>query len=338
MQSPDMNGFPALPPPSINGFPNFPNPTIKNGSDLMAIPQVTPTPNKKAVIGQTPDSPFSFGDNPIGANPVPTPSKNVTRNTPIRRYPSGKSKVIKGSPSKLPDLSGTETAENKPDEKPVEVNPPIIGSEAVKDFKPNKQPFEKLGDSVNASLAKKEVDLNKPFLVVMEGVITDDGKLDSTKSKFIKTEGDKKMSEVARQAIEAVGDSGFLFFLKESGVDKVNFTLVQDDKQMNVIIVSEQRDLNKARTTASTLNALLSGLKIADANGFKKLDENSKVLIENSKITSDGKNFVLNFALPKQTAQDIITKTLKDRAEKRAAQQPKSSADVNSNSKTALAK
>lgn len=338
MQSPDMNGnFPALPPPGINGFPNFPNPKINNGNDLMAIPQVTPTPNKKAVIDQIPDSPFSFGDNPINPNPVPAP-KNVTRNTPIRRYPSGKSKVTKGSPGKLPDLPGTETAENKPAEKPSEVNPPITGSAAVDDFKPNKKPFEDLGDTVNEGLAKKEIDLNKPFLVVLEGVITADGKLDSKKSKFIKAEGDEKMKEVARQAIEAVGNSGFLVYLKNSGVDKVNFTLVQDDKQINVIIVSEQKDLNKAKTTASSLNNMLSIVKTLDANGVKKLDENSKVLIENSKITSDGKNFVLNFALPKQTAQDIITKTLKDRAEKRAAQQPKSSADVNSNSKTALAK
>jgi hypothetical protein len=146
------------------------------------------------------------------------------------------------------------------------------------------------------------------------------------------------MKEVARQAIEAVGNSGFLAYLKNSGVDKVNFTLVQDDKQINVIIVSEQKIIEKAKTTVSSLNNMLSAGKLADSNGIKKLDENSKTLIENSKITSEGKNFVLNFALPKPVAQGIITKTLKERAEKRAVLQPKSSADTNSNSQNATVK
>jgi hypothetical protein len=83
---------------------------------------------------------------------------------------------------------------------------------------------------------------------------------------------------------------------------------------------------------------MLSGIKLADSSGLKKLDDNSKTLIENSKITTEGKNFVLNFALPKPVAQGIITKTLKERAEKRAVQQPKSSADTNSNSQNAAVK
>ncbi len=336
MTAENPTDFSSVNPSGIPGIPGFPsNPTLGN-TDLSAIPQVTPTPNKDAVVGTPPLTPFEFSDsNPIGANPVPNPT--ISRNKPPRNYPR-KPKVRNTSPRELPDLSDETTAENKPPTNTADPVQPEPKSEPVKDIEINRKPFEDLGDSVNEGLAKNEVDLNKPFLVVMDGVITDDGKLDRKKSKFVQVEGDEKMREVARQAIEAVGDSGFLAYLKNSGVDKVNFKIVQDDKQINVIIVSEQKNPNTAKTTASSLNSLLSVAKLADTNGLKKLDENSKTLIENSKITAEGKNFVLNFALPKQTAQDIITRTLRERAEKRAVQQPKSSIDLNSNSKIVLAK
>lgn len=333
-----MAGFMTTPTnPSVSGIPGIPStPFITtNPSDFMNTPQVVPTPNNSAVQGKIPDKPFDFGDsNPIATTPSPVVSRKMPRN-------SGRNPIRGGaikSPGKTPKLEGDDvTAENK-EPKPAEPEKDPITSESVADVEINKKPFEDLGDFVNESLEKKEVDLNKPFFVVLEGTITADGKLDPKKSKFIKTEGDEKMREVARQAIEAVGNSGFLAYLKNSGVDKVTFTLVQDDKQINAIIVSDQKTPEKAKTSASGFNTLLSGLKFADANGFKKLDDNSKTLIENSKITSDGKNFVLNFMLPKQTAQEILTKTLKDRAEKRAVQQPKSSAETGGNSKTALAK
>jgi len=322
MQNP-MNDFSMTNP--IPGFSG--NPTINaNPSDLMAVPQVTPTPNNKAIQGPIPTSPFSMGD-----NPVPMPNATIT----TRKFP--RTKPLRNiSPDKLPNLDGEKIAGIK--EEKVEKPKEEIKSDPVAEVEINKKPFEDLGDFVNESLAKNEIDLNKPFLVVMDGVITADGKLDRKKSKFVKAEGDEKMKEVARQAIEAVGNSGFLAYLKNSGVDRVTFTLVQDDKQINAIIVSDQKTPEKAGTTASGFNTLLSGLKLLDQNGLKKLDDNSRTLIENSKITSEGKNFVLNFALPKPVAQGIITKTLKERAEKRAVQQPKSSAETNSNSQNAVAK
>jgi len=181
--------------------------------------------------------------------------------------------------------------------------------------------------------------LDKPFSVILDGTISADGKLDSKKSKFGKSKGDEQMVEVAKQAIEAVGNSGFLGYLKNIGVDKVNFTIVQNDKEISVIILSDQKIPEKADSIASSFNILLSGLIALDKNGIKKLDENSKTLVNNSKVTSEGKNFKLNFVLPKQQAQDLINRSLKDRAEKKAKQQqPNSSAELNNNSNTDLSK
>lgn len=101
------SGFPV----TESGIPGIPaNPTIiTGGTDLMAQPQVTPTPNDNAVQGKIPTSPFSYGDNPIGVNPVPMPSTTTKNRIRQPRRP----KVIKNSPSTLPTLPGEITAENK---------------------------------------------------------------------------------------------------------------------------------------------------------------------------------------------------------------------------------
>jgi hypothetical protein len=318
-------------PLDMNGFPT--NSTITNPMDLMTTPQVTPTPNNNAIVGSIPDKPFDFGPNPTITKRGKIPKVYTPK--PLK-FP----KVKNGSPTKLPsdeELAKNEEKEKeKKNEKQPDKSQKPVESESVSEVEINKKPFEDLGDSLLAKIEKKEVDLNKPFSVVLDGTISADGKLDSKKSKFIKFDGDKQMVDVAKEAIEAVGNSGFLGYLKNYGIDKVNITLVQDDKQIYAIIVSDQKTPEKAGTTASGFNSLLSGIKLLDQNGLKKLDERSKALVNNSKVTSQGNNFVFNFTLSKPVAQDIINQSLKERAEKKAAQQPNSTAqNENENLKTA---
>jgi hypothetical protein len=146
------------------------------------------------------------------------------------------------------------------------------------------------------------------------------------------------MIDVAKSAIEAVGDSGFLGYLKNQGIDKVNFTLLQDDKQIYIILVSEQKTPEKAKTTASGFNTMIAGVKLADATGIKKLDENSKTLVNNSEVTGDGKNFILKVTIPKTDAQSLINRSLKERAEKKASQPNTKTEIINTNTNAQLSK
>jgi hypothetical protein len=294
-------------------------------------PQILPTPNNNVTNQPIPDKPFDFGDDSVMPNPKP--SRVPAYRPPVNRLPNTKKPPLKNdSPKELPDLDGKETAENNANSnsnkgKP-EPTPTPIESEQVAAIEINKLPFEDLGDSINGKLERKEVDLNKPFLVVLDGAIAADGKLDRSKSRFVRSDGDEQMVNVAKDAIESIGSSGFLAYLKNIGVEKINITLIQDDKQVSAIIVSDQKTPEKAKSTASSFNLILSGLNILDEKGIKKLDENSKALIKNSKVTNDGKSFVLNFALPKADAQDLINRSLKERAEKKN-NQPKTSNEMN---------
>jgi hypothetical protein len=300
-------GFPI----TESGIPGIPmNPTIiTGGTDLLAQPQVTPTPNNNAVQGNIPTSPFSYGDNPIGINPVPMPSTTTKNRIRQPRRP----KVIKGSPSTLPPLNDEATGENKnPKEKKDESKTPPLESEAVTDFKPNKKPLEDFADGILAERSKKDskLDLTKPFTVKMTGELDKDGKLDSKKSRYVplksEEQGDAEMVNVAKDAIEAINNSGLFYYLKTLGIDKVDLTLVQNDKQIFAVIKSVQIDENRAKTISSRFNNLMSVAKLTVK------EEELKTLLNSAKVEQQGKNFILNFNLDKPAAQEMINRKLQE--------------------------
>ena len=289
--------FPMMPPPSYNGFPT--NPTIENGTNLMNTPQVVPTPNNNAVTGTPPDSPFTFDKNPTIK--IPKQPKVKTPKLP---------KIINNSPKQLPKLDGDKTTADNKDPKQ-----PDISSDPVTDFRPNKKPLQDFADEILAKRADKQkvqsnLDLTKSFKVKMFGVLTENGELDPKKSGFVKLkdeeQGDQEMVDIAKAAIEAINKSGLFYYLKTLGVDKVDFTLTQDDKQLYAVITSSQKDENKAKTISSGFNNILSIAKLTVK------EEELKTLLNAATVEPQGKNFVLNFKLDKPIAQKLIEQKLQE--------------------------
>ncbi len=334
------NDFAAMPntdfqtiPTDMSGFPTYP--TVSGNTDLMTTPQVVPTPNENAVKGTIPDSPFSFG----GANPIAKTSPY--RAGKIRNYTTKIPKIKNDSPKTLPsdeELAGkTKDAKDKETKEKAETkqpeNQPPVGSDAVTAVEINKKPLEDFAETVLAKTAaenKQKVDLTKPFMVVMDGVITKDGKFDKDpkKSRFVKSAGDEEMVNIAKSAIEAIGNSGFLGYLRNLDVEKINFTLIQDDQQIYAIIASEQKSPERANTLTSGFNGLLKSAFLLDSIGTKKLGDDEKILLNSAKTSSKDKQFILNFAMPKKDAHDMINRNLEKEAKKREAEknQPNSTA------------
>lgn len=301
-------GF-VMPPTGSVPFPmNLPS---SSGTDLMNVTPNLPAPNNNAVIGELPTSPF--GSNPIGKNPTLPRNRKFPR-VRLPRPP----KLNDQSPRKLPDLDD-ETAKNeeeeKKDEKEPEAKQPDITSLPIAEEIINKKPLQDFGDVVLDKVAAKKVDLSKPFSISMYGTITKDGKFDKTKSGYTKRDGDQEMIEVAKDAIEAIGDSGILTYLQQLGVETVNFELVQDDKQFYAVITSDQKSDSKAKSVSS-------GLNFAINIGKKTVKEaDTLALLNAAKVESKGKNFVLNFKLDKPIAQDLIKRQLDKAQAKRQQQQ-----------------
>lgn len=180
----------------------------------------------------------------------------------------------------------------------------------------NKKPLEDFTNDIVTRWENKEIDLTKNFAVKIDATLTDEGRFDKTKTRFITQEGDEDIVNVAKSAIEAIGDSGFLKYLKNLDVSRVEMTLVQDGKKLSAIVISAQRTPQQARTKAIGLKTLLSVSK----SSLKTEDE--KILVDSAKVTSEGKNFLINVDIPKKLADEMINRNLqKELAKKKEKEQ-----------------
>ena len=295
-----------------NGFtPSYPLPQ----NDLMNTRPIIPKANPNAVDGDIPTSPL--GD------------LNDNSNSDL-----GINKKVRG-PRKFPTANTTDGSNQNTAQAKVTPTPAAtpLSSEAVAAVQINKKPLTDYAEMVETRWANNEIDLNQPFTIVLNGVLTPDGKLDRDKSKFdtTKEKGDQKMIDIAKAALEAVADSGYLTYLKSLNVDKVTVTLVQDDTQITAAIVSSQKTAERAKTISSGLNGYIVVGKMTAKNPSDEL-----TLLNGASVTTSGKDFVLNFAIPKPVAQEMINRKLKEAQAKKAQQtQPNSSAIGTPNVNTA---
>lgn len=187
---------------------------------------------------------------------------------------------------------------------------PVFAQE-TNDGKINRQPLREFGEYIKNKVESNEVDFDKPFKVVLEGVLMSNGRLDREKSKFISSDGDAQMVEVAKNAIEAIGDSSVFVYLRNLGAEHIKLTIAQNGETFSTVIESQQKDENKARTMASGLNVMIQALRLLEKEKIQKFDENSKILINNLQSAKvEGKNVILNFALPKQTFKEMLLRSL----------------------------
>lgn len=291
--TPGMSDFPA-------GISAYPNPTTSNPTVIN--PSFPASPNNSGVFNRKQKLPKIKGnevpmDLPDGINVNPT-------------------EEAKTDPKKPNTTKDETTAEKKPEpEKPKQ---PGLQTMPVAEEAINKKPLQDFGNVVLDKVAKKEVDLNKEFSVVMVGTITDEGKFDQKKSKYLTTSGDQAMVDVAKSAVEAIGDSGILKYLKAVDVNQIKFELVQNDKEIYVVITSDQKSDQRAKSVSSSLNIFLEAGK-----GTVK-EEDTLALLNASTVESKGKTFVLNFKLEKPFAQEMIKRQLeKAEAKRKLAEEAK---------------
>lgn len=290
--------------------------TFPSTGNLLDTPPVLPPSNPNVITGNLPS--FNSGSTPTYKPP--------------RR---GKSPRVR-NPSMLPDIDDNAVAQVKPSPTPTPTPelPKAMTSEEIQATVINKKPLVDFADQVAVKWETKEVDLNQPFTVVLNGVFAADGSLDVKASKFdpAKRKGDPKMIEIGEAALQALGQSGYLIYLKNLNVDRFVATLVQDDEQITVLITSNQKTPEAAKSIASGL-----GLAISVGKQVTQDPSDERTLLNSAKVTADGKNFILNFAIPKPIAQEMINRKLKDASAKKATQvKPSGTNPIKTLDKTAL--
>jgi len=222
----------------------------------------------------------------------------------------GKNKKLKNkSPDKLPKLDDTTAKNKKTEDKKKDDKKNPIAENSAKSSKPvgnkdiiNRKPLDDFADEVLAKWQEKKVDLSSKFKIKMIGKLDKNGKLDSKRSRFIEASGDPSMVEVAKRAIESVGDSGWLDYLSRFDVKGANFLFEQNDDKLYAIVDSSLPTIEKANTVATGLRGLMQAALLLEKNGVKKLKKDEIILLKAAKVKSDGKILRINFELPKEIA------------------------------------
>lgn len=164
----------------------------------------------------------------------------------------------------------------------------------------NDKPLRDFGDQVRSRIEQKQLDITKPFAVEMSAVITDDGKLDKQRSKFTSESGDPKMVDVAKQAIMAMGDSGYFGYLQQAGISQTTIDVSQNAQTFTGSVRSSKNRFEAAILT-SGINAMLS-IGVSQAN----MQPNEKLILQNTRASHDAGNIDITCTLPAADFQRMI--------------------------------
>jgi hypothetical protein len=227
--------------------------------------------------------------------PMPSPSPSVSTSPSVNVAQQQNENANKNA-NLTPEEAQKElekTAANNNLELPVENQ---INKKALKDF------------AVYANDLKNQgkLDLSKPFEIVIEAELDENGKLKN--AKFTKKAGDPNLVDLFGHMVAALNDSGFLIYLKPLDKDnpgaKVIFTIKQGETEVLASVESEASSVDSAQTLAKTFNAAL----FLGAKSRPGKDE--EVLMRNTSAKPDGKKVVVNFSMSRQSVVDLIKKQL----------------------------
>jgi len=170
----------------------------------------------------------------------------------------------------------------------------------------NKKAMKDFAAYANDLRNQGKLDLSKPFEIVIEAELDQDGKLKN--AKFTKKSGDENLVDLFGHMVSALNDSGFLTYLKPVDKDnpgsRVVFTIKQGETEVLATVESEASSERSARALANTFNIALS----LGAKSREGKDE--EALLKNTSAEPNGKKIIFNFTMPRQAVVDLIKKQL----------------------------
>jgi len=170
----------------------------------------------------------------------------------------------------------------------------------------NKKVLKDFAAYANDLKNQGKLDLNKPFEVIIEAELDENGKLKNP--RFTKKEGDANLVDLFGRMVAALNDSGFLTYLQPISKDNPNatvkITVKQGEQEVLASVESEASSPERAQSLAKALNALL----VLGAGSRAGKDE--EVIMRNTNAAPDGKKVVVNFSMQRQSLVDMIKKNL----------------------------
>ncbi len=270
-----------------------------------ATPEPTPLPFLAQVLNPPKPLPVSpevlMTPSPV-ASPTPTPTPG-TGGSSSTSSPSQAVAQANASPGASPATSPTNPIDKAQSdlEKAAAANNVTLPAEN----EINKQVMRDFAAYANELKQQGKLDLNKPFEIIIEAALDENGKLKDP--KFTKKAGDPNLVDLFGRMVAALNDSGFLTYLKsndKADFGNIVFTIKQGETEVLATVECETPSAEMARKRAGGFNLML----LAGAQTRAGKDE--EVLLRNTSAEPVGKKVVFNFTMPRQAVVDLIKKQL----------------------------
>jgi hypothetical protein len=237
-------------------------------------------------------------------SPSPSPIATVSPSPLTTASPLTAVAQAKTTPSPTPAESPTMTA----DEAQTELDKTVAKNnlDLPKENEINKKALKDFAIYANELKNQGKLDLNKPFEIVIEAELDQNGKLKN--AKFTKKAGDSNLVDLFGRMVSALNDSGFLIYLKPLDKDnpgsRVVFTIKQGESEVLATVESEASSVDSARLLAKGFNAALT------IGAQSRAGKDEEALLRNTSAEPIGKKIVFNFTMPRQAVVDLIKKQL----------------------------
>lgn len=253
----------------------------------------TPDPMAPKIISSfTPPKPDP------AASPSPLPSPAV---------PAG-SAVAGASPAVAAEKGPADKASPSPAAEEEEEVLGVNGTEF------NKRPLKDWLARANELKTKGTINLDAVVEMTIDAKLNSECKLEDP--KVVQKSGDTQMIEVAKELAAAIGDSRMLLFLRDPGkVQKdekglrcdpmgLRFNVKLDQTDFIATVETEADSAERAAQLSGGYNWLLAG------GAISKKGRDEEVIFKNTTVTSQGKQIVVHFKIPRQTASEMLKKQI----------------------------
>ncbi len=261
------------------------------------------TTKSPAGASQAAPSPFALPSPSPSAMPLPSP---VTTLSPSQTIAQANASPTPGQKPTVEQKAGEQKLTPEQAQAELEKTAAKNNIELPKEGEINKKALKDFAAFANDLKQQGKLDLDKPFEIVIEAELDQNGKLKN--ARFTKKAGDPNLVELFGQMISALNDSGFLIYLKPLDKDnpgsKVVFTVKQGETEVLASVESEASSDDSARVLAKGFNAAL----VIGAESRAGKDE--EVLLRNTSAEPIGKKIIFNFTMPRQAVVDLIKKQL----------------------------
>lgn len=262
----------------------------------------------RALAQPTPSVPqMTFAQNPVRQTPEPTPTPEASPSVSPEASPAA------AGDAKVADNSKVEA--KTPEETEQELNKIAAENNVVRpsENEINIRPLKDWLARANALRDKGQLDLSSEIEITIAASLGTDCKL--TEPSVIQKTGDARLIDVAKDMVSAIGDSGMLSFLRDPRKVTDTTKLNCDAMPLQVTIKLDQNDIAaKVETQADTPERAVQMAKgyntLLAVGEFAKRGHDEEVLYRNTKVTSEGKQILVNFSMPRQTASEILKKQL----------------------------